>query len=239
MRRTAAIVSLLAMSSAMMPAAFAQGWDDAASVQQAAESQANQPKQVSPQDAYTAAVEAARRKNEERIQLVRQRTGQINSPMEQLLRDGMDNPLVNGGYVDDGSVKYKMEQGPDGNMQVVQDKRGEMPDYANGFGQFNPAQKEQPEPGQMTTLTPELVRAMQERAGKVSPSKNPMFDKADSTGFFGGMTPPKEAVTIDASELKTRHSDGQPAWAKDRLNKVHQYVDGQEHHGAEDPHGFF
>lgn len=239
MRPSAVLVSLFAMSWVMVPAAFAQGWDDANSVQRAAEPPTNQQSVVSPEDTYNRAVDALRQKNEERIQLIRQRTGQVNSPLEQILKNSQDNPLLNGGYVEDGSVKYRMEAGPDGNMHVVEDKRGEMPDYADGFGKFNPNRKAEPEPGQMTTLTPDMVRAMQQRSAKLGPSANPMFRGAESSGFFGGMTAPKEAVTIDPSELKTRQSDGQPAWAKDRLNKVHHYVDGQEHHGAEDPHGFF
>jgi hypothetical protein len=240
--RKAALLSLLAMSSALMPAAFAQGWDDAAEVRRVQEMQAateQQPGYVSPQDAYNSAMKQAQIKQDATIEAIRRQTGQANSPLEMIQRRLGPEGTMGEGYTEDGSVKFRMVQGPDGNLHVEQDTRGEAPMYADGFGKFNPNQQQEQDPRQMTTLTPEMVRALQQRSGKMGPPGNPMFDKASGSGFFGGMTAPKEAVSIDRSEFNTRHDDGQPAWAKDKLNKVHHYVDGQEHHGAEDPHGFF
>jgi hypothetical protein len=129
--------------------------------------------------------------------------------------------------------KWRMVPDANGHPMLIEDTRGAAPNFNGGFGKVD--QNAQNTNG-LAPLTPEMLRMHMQQSG--GPGSN-MFETIGGNGFFGGIKPIGNDVEINQSELQVQGKDTGPAWAKDRIDNMHHYVDGQEHHGAEDPHGFF
>jgi hypothetical protein len=67
--------------------------------------------------------------------------------------------------------------------------------------------------------------------------QNKFTDNPFDKGFFGGITPEQAAAGLQMNLPTHQQQNVSPQWAKQKM-PVHQYVDGVEHFGKEDPMGF-
>jgi hypothetical protein len=128
--------------------------------------------------------------------------------------------------------KFRLITDERGIPHVVEDTRGDAPAYQGGFGNMG-----QPDPKgkpQLTPLTADMLRLPKRT---VDANGNPMWE-ADQN-YFGGLKPPTKPIEIDQSALDVNGPEKGPAWAKDKIQNKRKFVEGQEHFGNEDPHGFF
>jgi hypothetical protein len=128
-------------------------------------------------------------------------------------------------------AKWRVVPDANGQPMVIQDTRGAAPAYEGGFGKVG---QEDPNHGLAPLNQEMLLQHMQ-----ASQAGNKMWENVGDKGFFGGIKPPTKPIEIDQEQLSVPSTSTGPAWGKDKIDKMHHYVDGQEHHGSEDPHGFF
>jgi hypothetical protein len=226
MSRRLAILLALAAVPILSTAADAEDWDGHPGTQQQRASEQVYDQMRAGENARISEEAALRAGSSD------QRTS-LEKAISRLGPGYAQNPEDNPDIQRDQQKKWRMVPGPDGTPMVVEDTRGAAPMYQGGFGSLD-AQKDPNAPTQLSPLTPEMLRLPnQQGAG------SQMFETVGGNGFFGGVKAPTGPIKIDQSEFDLSNPNAGPAWAKDKLKNKHQYVDGQEHHGAEDPHGFF
>lgn len=197
-------------------AALAQGWDD--SMEEAARTHAGAVQQTLQ---YHGAAGNGQRAATQRSAL--------EQAMENLGPAYLNVPEPNA-----PRKKWRMVQDQNGQPTIIEDTRGAAPTYQGAFGNFNSVTQD--DPNKLSPLTPEMLRVPQQGARATGEG---MWEQTATPGFFGGLKPPTGPIEINQEDLKINNSALGPSWAKGQLKQMHHYVDGQEHHGAEDPNGFF
>lgn len=215
MKSRLAILSSVLLSLAGS-AALAQSWDDAMD-------------------------EAARKHAESTQQIIQSHVDPRNPQRAAEQRSALEQALENLGpaYLtppapNAPTKKWRMVQDQNGQPMIIEDTRGAAPTYQGAFGNFN--SNAQDDPNKLAPLTQEMLGLPQQ--GTRSTGEG-MWEQTATPGFFGGLKPPTGPIEINQDDLKINNSALGPSWAKGQLKQKHHYVDGQEHHGAEDPNGFF
>lgn len=128
-------------------------------------------------------------------------------------------------------IKRLAEQDPNSPwaQEYRESQRGPAPEYQSGFGNIA-----KPKEQQLAPLNPSMLQLPQQR----QPGST-MFHRSGSEGFFGGLKNLDGVTMPSHQELYGQQPAKPPAWAQDKLQNKHFYVEGTEHHGNEDPHGFF
>lgn len=128
----------------------------------------------------------------------------------------------------ESNTKWEWFKNENGTWNLKEVERTPPPMFTGGFGKVGSEAFAEKRP-QMAA--PALIPTQR------ATGADPMLDEPGKKGFFGGLKPSEYKIApIEKYEAPSNDS---PAWAKDKLDKTHKYVEGTEHHGEMDPGGFF